>query len=735
LLKLWRRSARIFAAGLVLVTIDTAFAQSLSDLDALRYIASHSDLIEAFGADPTKGRTHYETWGMKEGRRITFDPARYIASHPDLIQAFKGSEEQATRHYITWGYREGRSVTGFDPLAYIASYADLIAAFATDAIAATKHYINWGYQEGRRVLFDALGYLARHPDLQQAFGADTSAATRHFINWGFNEGRSYSLTVNAVVTGGGTASKTREFVPSGGRTTFAFTPDRGFYLSSVAGCGGQLNGSVFTTGPISASCTVTAKFEPDVPQFISIPNPVDYLSSLCANPSIQFVIPVRLNGDRQTDFIVHYWCSAAEFGRELTTPTPDALVALVSQSDGSYKVDNERVFGERNYKLGGASRKYVRGDINGDGRDDFAFAMNWEDGRSAKDPLTNATQLSVLLSVANDGYRVERLGKPNWNHAVEIVRNVDSVDVVTAGFACCTNLQAFRWQSGSFTDVSTEYATQYSANWAAAFRSIPDAVTGVSRGIVGVASRQVSGANGTSVSETGIQLLERKSSSWSVLTEFWRRSSFTVKWLSWQLTEGTNTVVEIDGKQYFGGAYDEFCVMPPLKSGSPRLVVAKLGVAKDKFGRVLVPGGSYSEREAIPVNMFNFFELTDRLELQSIPSPIVNEEIESNFNFFDCKDINNDDLPDLVVYAFTRPGFNERVAERGKPTVYLNNGNYQLVRADLSSMPGHSAGNELQSIMTDVNGDGVADLVLFGSTTDLGGGAIEIYLYKSGLRL
>jgi hypothetical protein len=201
----------------------------LSDLDSLRYVASHGDLIQAFGADAAKGRSHYEAWGIKEGRKITFDPNRYMASHPDLIMAFAGSEDKATRHYIEWGFREGRSTTAFDglaylashadlmvafgtdsakatrhyidwgykegrritfdPLAYIASYADLIAAFATDAVAGANHYIQWGFKEGRRILFDALTYIARYADIQAAFGSDTVAATKHYILWGSKEGR------------------------------------------------------------------------------------------------------------------------------------------------------------------------------------------------------------------------------------------------------------------------------------------------------------------------------------------------------------------------------------------------------------------------------------------------------------------------------------------------------------------------------------------------------------------
>ncbi|NCW86152.1 MAG: VCBS repeat-containing protein, partial [Oxalobacteraceae bacterium] len=641
----------------------------------------------------------------------------------------------AIRHYVTTGYNAGRRIS-FDALAYIASHGDLIAAFGTDALAGVKHYLNWGYKEGRQVIFDALGYLSRHTDLQQAFGSDTVAATKHYINWGFKEGREYSFTVSVSITGAGSVSQTTQYVRPGEKATFTFLPEKGFFIDSVKGCEGVLKSGVYTTGPIRAGCVVTARFERDTPVLVRIPDSVDYYKSLCSTAIIQFVIPVRLNQDNTSDFIVHYWCPpAGGSGSVLTTPTPDALVALVSQSDGSYKVENERVFGERLYKLGGASRKHVSGDINGDGRTDFAFAMNWEDGRLAKDPNTNATQLSVLLSTGEFGYRVVRLGKPNWNHAVEIVRNETSVDVVTAGFICCESVQAFRFQAGAFSDVSAEYVTN-NASWASAFRAINDQRTGIARQIVGVTNRQIPGANGNGLQEIGIQFLERARTGWSVLSEFWQRVDFLVKWISWQRTEGTNTVISIDGRQYFGGSYDEFCVMPSLRPGGPRLLLAKLGVAKDKFGRQLVAGGSYDEYEAKPVNMFVFYEIEEGQRIKQISSPIVNEEIESNFNFFDCgKDVNNDDLPDLVVYAFTRPGFGERVAERGKPTIYLNDGNGKLVRADLSGWPGHSAGNELQSIMTDVNGDGVIDLVLYGSASDSGGGVIEIYLMRAPARL
>ena len=45
-------------------------------------------------------------------------------------------------------------------------------------------------------------------------------------------------------------------------TTCALSPAPGNLVSSVSGCGGTLSGNIFTTGPITAACTVTAVFAP-----------------------------------------------------------------------------------------------------------------------------------------------------------------------------------------------------------------------------------------------------------------------------------------------------------------------------------------------------------------------------------------------------------------------------------------------------------------------------------------
>jgi Subtilase family len=116
---------------------------------ALAYIASHVDLIAAFGADAEAGRLHYVQHGSVEGRAISFSALEYVASSGDLITAFGANREAASSHYIAFGQREGRPADSFDAERYLEKYADLRAALGTDEEAAATHFITTGYHEGR----------------------------------------------------------------------------------------------------------------------------------------------------------------------------------------------------------------------------------------------------------------------------------------------------------------------------------------------------------------------------------------------------------------------------------------------------------------------------------------------------------------------------------------------------------------------------------------------------------
>lgn len=87
--------------------------------EALRYIASYTDLIVAFGTDYKKGQDHYARLGALEGRTITFDPIAYLNKYSDLKTLYGYNTYNATLQYITTGYYEGRTIdnaSNFNPL-------------------------------------------------------------------------------------------------------------------------------------------------------------------------------------------------------------------------------------------------------------------------------------------------------------------------------------------------------------------------------------------------------------------------------------------------------------------------------------------------------------------------------------------------------------------------------------------------------------------------------------------
>lgn len=163
---------------------------SLSLALADDYLATHPDLLVAFGYNLEAAVLHYEQWGRAEGRTIDgFAEDQYLASYDDLILAFGNDVTAATRHYIQTGFSEGRTLT-FQPLEYLASYSDLLTALGNDRTAATQHYLQNGFSEGRdRDRFDEGRYLASHDDLLTLLGSDRAAATQHYVLVGAAEGR------------------------------------------------------------------------------------------------------------------------------------------------------------------------------------------------------------------------------------------------------------------------------------------------------------------------------------------------------------------------------------------------------------------------------------------------------------------------------------------------------------------------------------------------------------------
>lgn len=81
----------------------------LSNEEAVKYLASYDDLIEAYGYNLSSAKSHFENYGRNEGRQITFDGAQYLENYSDLEAAYGKDTELAARHYVKYGYNENRS--------------------------------------------------------------------------------------------------------------------------------------------------------------------------------------------------------------------------------------------------------------------------------------------------------------------------------------------------------------------------------------------------------------------------------------------------------------------------------------------------------------------------------------------------------------------------------------------------------------------------------------------------
>lgn len=69
-----------------------------------------------------------------------------------------------------------------------------------------------------------------------------------------------TYTVTATAGSGGSISPGFLSVPHGNVASFTAIPNSGFEISSITGCGGDLNGATYTTGPIQAACVVSVQF-------------------------------------------------------------------------------------------------------------------------------------------------------------------------------------------------------------------------------------------------------------------------------------------------------------------------------------------------------------------------------------------------------------------------------------------------------------------------------------------
>jgi hypothetical protein len=195
---------------------------------------------------------------------------------------------------------------------------------------------------------------------------------------------------------------------------------------------------------------------------------------------------------------------------------------------------------------------------------------------------------------------------------------------------------------------------------------------------------------------------------------------FKVNFESWN-NKGTGNYSELGvynfgGENYFDGMTSEMCRQDDL-------IITSINASKLQEGEI-IEGGFYSETDTIPIVMFAFYAIENEA-LVSKNIEIVGEEIEHNFNFFDCVDVNEDGQKDLVAQVFSQQ-WTKQDNNLGIPEVYIRNGD-AFSNLDTTTWPTFTVDIDSQGYLYDVDSSGTHDLVMFPLKVNTSG-AIEIYL-------
>jgi subtilase family serine protease len=101
-------------------------------------------------------------------------------------------------------------------------------------------------------------------------GCDSTSGTYCTVTMNSDRNVAAIFTLNTYTVtpspgpGGSISPASPQTVTYGTTTSFTITPNPGFVVSTVTGCGGTLSGTTYTTAAISADCTVQATFVPSV---------------------------------------------------------------------------------------------------------------------------------------------------------------------------------------------------------------------------------------------------------------------------------------------------------------------------------------------------------------------------------------------------------------------------------------------------------------------------------------
>lgn len=113
---------------------------------------------------------------------------------------------------------------------------------------------------GRNVWIRALGIPRHAPAYWMSMASESMHESVRLV---YLPGAATFRVAPSAGPGGRIDPAVAQGVAQGATVTFTLTPDAGYRVGEVSGCGGQSNGNAYTTAPIAADCEVVARFVRD----------------------------------------------------------------------------------------------------------------------------------------------------------------------------------------------------------------------------------------------------------------------------------------------------------------------------------------------------------------------------------------------------------------------------------------------------------------------------------------
>ena len=455
--------------------------------------------------------------------------------------------------------------------------------------------------------------------------------------------------------------------------------------------------SAGTFKPVRIKCAAVASSAAYMPVAQGLPDLEPIYAKFCVPPangrSLQHVVPVDLNKDGLTDFVLNLWCSpVAVAGTDHSGPTPTRIVALVQDAQGNFTDQTAEIFGSAQVEIGGVGEYYVTGDFNGDGYTDIVYSLNREDGRRINNPPTTQYVKNVaLMSQGGGRYTAVPIGAEAWG----------------AGFVTMDNASGGKdFIAMSFSD--SPRAWTYSNNaWAAVpgfswvggsgslFFSRSSPGTGSSRAINTILNSTV-----------GVELYTNTSGTWTKKGEFGYPNSIIQKLCCNNAQPSGANFTQIDGKDLIDPSFGFSCEFRRTPTSAPEALVAfdANEIVGGYQGQVVVYGTTPLKEW---FKLFSFGvgagEVLQRNDL------VIRNEVTSSVtaNRMACMDLNGDGYDDIILYSTNFAGQNN-------PIVYLNDKTGAFDRVDPKVFPAAPSDWYLRNyVMADATGDGIREMIYF----------------------